>query len=469
MFDYLNSIGDRSLEMMFNSYATNIYSSGLDTTSEYTLKALLHKRAGGRYVETYCLSLRVHGTDDANISRSILNNISFDRALTVIYVDGDKDEYNRAINATESDVSCLGFIHNEAAERFMAQNNLDTRIYINEKRKTSLIIGHPLSAKSYHALQSLIPVLLPWYFKDNPVTDDEKALLTCLLSDTSDAYKDWMCKFIKSLDLRTSMIRNKLDGYTSRLIEERTRSIMSSIEDYDKRIREHEQLINTLMANKDKLNDELTGFLLRENPDKDDTLIDFLIASKSIFLQDVFGSDIYIEVATTLDNFDADMYEKFRENPRSPFNLDKNFYSCNSEDGKRLLDAIFIKQSLKINVRASFILNFINARGNVNRDYTDFSKNCINNPHLTEYRCLGNNNALLFNALRKRDYMIALSTCISIAGNLNVSEVPNVEHFMRYIFEYAYRDGTNCIKLPDGTDVSVSEAIEYIKKGEANE
>lgn len=469
MFPYLYDFGSEYANIItqFTHFAPNISVDGAkDLTFEFTLKALMHKRVKNSRMEVVINNNNIAGVPEDEIAQRYLYIGS--EAVFILNITSSLDDYNKALKDCERVLD--NYVRNEAAERFLLQKNLDACLYTRKDKGHSVIVAHKIDGKLYHALQSLIPVAIPSYFEAYPLEDSERELLNTLLETKPDAYKNWIVNYIKSLDLRTANIKTQLSGYTSRFADTQTANLEEKIRGIDNRVSEYERAISDLIRSRDSYVDEIAGLRMRLSDKEDTSLIDFFIASKALNLNSVCGSDITFEVNTTLDNYDMDLYEKYRKNPRSPFNVERNYYDVPIEDGQLLMDAIFSTQKVKVNMRACFTLNFANQRTVINRDFTEFTRDCLDNPHLTAYRCLGNNGPKLTQYLRSKDYMMALSTCISIAGNLNIAEVNNDENFMNYLFCNDERVGRKkVIKLSDGTNVTVDDAIAYLKKGAANE
>ena len=127
-----------------------------------------------------------------------------------------------------------------------------------------------------------------------------------------------------------------------------------------------------------------------------------------------------------------------------------------------LCDAIFLKESVRVRMKARFILDFNNYEYNIDRHYSENVANCVANPHFTYYICFGNNGRPLRKALENRDYVMAVSLCINCAGNLNMSETQNVKNLIRDILVH----GGKCLVLEDGTEATVQEAVEWLKNKE---
>ncbi len=64
--------------------------------------------------------------------------------------------------------------------RAFVQKQANMRFYINEEDRSVVVFVAGLNPRLYHFVQSFTSRLFPWYFKDNPLNEDERNLVKAL-------------------------------------------------------------------------------------------------------------------------------------------------------------------------------------------------------------------------------------------------------------------------------------------------
>ena len=359
-----------------------------------------------------------------------------------------------------------GFSLYEPLTVFFKQHKVHARVYISEQLHSSFVFIHKLSLSKYHLIQSLIPVLLPWFFKNKPVTDEERELLHALTETSPTKYIEWMQNYIERQDFRSEFIRENLADFEKYVTTEERDKIVNELSSIESNIAYYQDEITNYMKRRETQLYILAGFDEKHRGDNPESeIMDYFLANKGLNLVSVNGTDIEFEVLTLLDAFDADLYENYQENERSVIN-DPHTYefgpwaTYSVEDGRLLLDALFATQELKVQMRAAFRVSFDEGRVRSRQEFTDYAlTRGVPNPHFYYYNCFGNNQADLVNAVRSRDYVGTVAVCQSSVGNLNLSETMNLKNFIHDLF----LSTTKVIQLPTKEMITVSDAITWLK------
>ena len=353
----------------------------------------------------------------------------------------------------------------EAPERFLEQRNIHTVIFYCPDHKITWVFSSGLGMVTYHLIQSVIPVLIPWVFENSPLTDWERSFLETLTVNDDRAYLNKLDEFFDSRDFRADEIRTRFAGFETASEQIQIQNLTYEIDNYYKRIEQAEANIADSLRMIEERNYKIAGIeeALRNKKGKDSEITEFFIANKGLFLRSVSDACVDFEVSTFLDNYDADLYETYSKKNNSFLQDENTYYGIlSAEEGKMLCDAIFLKESVRVRMKARFILDFNNYEYSIDRHYSENVANCVVNPHFTYYTCFGNNGRPLRKALENRDYVMAVSLCINCAGNLNMSETQNVKNLIRDILVH----GGKCLVLEDGTEATVQEAVEWLKNKE---
>lgn len=342
---------------------------------------------------------------------------------------------------------------------------LDTcRIYVNSDRKSCIILVNNLSINTWHALQCLIPRMLPAYFADKRLTPQELELIGSLNVETCERYLELMQKMAEGIDFRGHLIRSIIGNAMTTAAENNIRNLEKAISQRQAEMEDLMSRYHDCVVRNDKDNATLAGYIIRKNAGaKDDELLSFLIQMDWFTPVQNNGNGFSFIVRTYLDMFDPDMFETMADNEDS--HIWEAGYGEGFEDRldrRLLLDAIFSNDAkFKINCCAYFNLD---VRGTIDsyRSYTfpNALRDCIPNPHLNYFDCFGDHMPIIDDRIQAGDLMGAVMQCKTSASSLNVGESPTMRRFLEDLFT----TGKRCIHLPDGRDVSPIEALNILKE-----
>jgi hypothetical protein len=203
--------------------------------------------------------------------------------------------------------------------------------------------------------------------------------------------------------------------------------------------------------------------------------MEYFLVNKSLSLATVDSSNISFVVKTYLQYFDEEAAESAIQRKSSfiytPSGNNGERY-IPAEDMELLMRAIFIEQTLRVKVCATY--NF-SLRGNVNAvgqayynpaEYSEY----IPNPHIDKYTCMGNYSPVINQLLANNDYISALEQCIASCKSLNFHDSVVMAEFMCELYGCSTRNGYRnncCIELPTGQVVKPVDAIKWLREEKA--
>ena len=298
-------------------------------------------------------------------------------------------------------------------------------------------------------------------------------LINSLREKSPDKYQSVIEKIASQYDFRSCRIRKLLKGFESKSDKIEYESVKSEIADKLNSIEYLNREIGNYLKSKNDLEIKLLGLEAKlQSSGEESEIMDYFLCNQKLVLLNVSDSIMRFGVKTYIEYFDEDMASSSIDNPRSyiyyPEGLDGSDYIPN-ESMKKLMRAIFVEQTLKVRVCAAYEFNL---NGNVipmqNFGFGYEFGDCIPNPHIDGYRCLGNYSRTINELLVKRDYITALEQCIASAKSLNFGDSPVMNSFCSSLYgtdDYCYNN--TCIELPNGEVVNPKDAIAWLEEQES--
>lgn len=341
---------------------------------------------------------------------------------------------------------------------------IKTAVFYCAEYRSTIIITGSLSISRWHAIMSALPALMPAFFEAKPLTEKERAILKALTEDTDANFRKLVNEYVNGLNIREEFIRRRLTGFANGKKERMQNRLQRDIDAYDNEITSLEERISDYYTKRESAVNQLIG-LERLEDKADDVLIDYFIKDKELKLHRASKGWLRFEVKTALVNYDQDLYETYEKNKRGALYAERLYGGTDMYDGLKLLHAVFSEQKMDIMMKGMFTIKPDEAVIDIHHyDFTPFTADAIVNPHLYNYKCLGNNQRYIYDAIRKGDYLMAVALCKSAVGNLNFGESHNVQNFLGHLFSSQSR----CVYLKsEDRYLTVEEAIAYLKGEDA--
>ena len=337
--------------------------------------------------------------------------------------------------------------------------------YINQETKTTVVFTDNIDLRRFHLLQVAIPVMLPWYFPPEAgVTDQEKAILESFNEKTPDSYMAALNAAAEKYDFRTMKIKNELGNFENRFLEREAQNARNNLDQYLSAVRELEDMIASKMKLYYDEDIRLAGIQAKiAAGDGTSEIVSYFIRNRNLSLISVERNRLIFECKGYLSYFDEEGVKRNLNNRNSVV-----YYASDRipvDDIEMLMKAIFLDQKLRMKFCASYIFDLSGyVRANSHATYGSEFNDCMPNPHIDEYSCLGNYERVINEYLRKHDYVGAIEQCISSCMSLNFADSTVISEFMRRISgSSSSRVNSRCIELPDGSVVSPREAIQWLK------
>lgn len=361
-----------------------------------------------------------------------------------------------------------GFRELKDLREFVKNYNVNARFLIDEERKRTVILVERLTNRTFHFLQAFISRYFPWYFDNDKLHGKEVELIGGLTKRTPDDYIASLNEIAKDEDFKAAMLKSMLNGFESRMHERKLLVVQSQIRDCRNAIERLEERFREQYQQMDRLTTEEFG--LREKirfGGNDHEVLDYFLSNKAVHMISVNNMQIKFVVTTTIGNYDPEAFLSAVNNEHSW--VYRNWeddgdsdYSWSHDDIEMLMRAIFEEEVFRLRVCAAFRLNFESGgydgvqSYNFGVEYADYTPN----QHIQHYGCLGNNAQLIRAAMDAKDYLGALDACVASAGSANMNEPTTMSYFLNDILK---KDAGKFIEMPDGTNVTPREALEWLK------
>lgn len=447
---------DAKYDKLYNGIG---YGSAIDSICPSVMRALLMNRAGNCSFTYNDVRDSLRYSDDI-----IINNAQYFSGENRIQFLG-LVRYTKEIMdlIVEKLSACEDLVEIKRVREFF--KSVDTVCFINTKLKFSVVVYDGRMIGYQRCILQGIPAYLPWYFKDNPVNEDEMKLLKSLGNNTSDKFFEAIYAIadkmnisgeylaIAMADFETEYMKQKQNSSERKIrqLQDKIDELMSKLSEYSKGIREEQwNLIGCKQAQKGISSQGL----------------DYLRRSNDIRLDRVSDDQAYIWCKGYLECYDEQMVEEFIDNEYSIIYEHSNF---SPEVTRRLFTKIFIDKEVKIKVCASYgvSLNEMRVYGYMNRTNPIYLQDYLQNPHIYYYACLGDYSRMMYQSLSDGDLVGTFELCLMSTRSLNFADTTVMEKFLGECL--SIHNDRKFLELADGTSVDVVTMIKKIKEEISNE
>lgn len=443
-----------------------------DSTFTASLRALLMSRVEKDSSINYMYSdYYVDSSSPASMSADrmtgYLDNAAQEGVIYHLHFRGDKESTRACvekIDETYLSVFASEWRRVDTVTDFF-RKRLKVVCFINPVLKATCLITEQLNYKQFHYLQTGIPAFVPWYFdNEHPITELEKELLSSMGEKTADHYIGCIAEFAKKYDFRAKQIRDALAGFESSFDRMELERVKQSIQDIICRLDDLQKKYGDLMSGKRDLDLKLIGLESKiANTGESSEIMDYFLSHKGLYLISCTDEALSFAVKDHMSYWDEDVVARTFENERSY--VHKNYgRSIPTDDMVMLLKEIFEEQEIKLCTAGAYVFDLrrgtVGARTNFAYETAGIT-NVLPNTHIDHYRCMGNYVREVEKCLEEHNYIGAIEQCIASAKSLNFSDGVVMEDFMGAMYN---NRGKKFLELPDGSVVSVQDAINYLKK-----
>ena len=381
-------------------------------------------------------------------------------------VSSDKEMIKRKLNEK-------GFkIKENIGDLLMSKANVECIAAYHETKNIAAIFVNNRDIRYYHMLISFLKLLFPTLFKDKDMTEEDYNLVKALSKTDKNVFIQRIQESLKPyvMEFRREMLENLLKS----MHEVKVQNAANDVSQQRNRIREVEAEFSRAVEYLNQLIVTYEGMKATENYGKpEEELVEYLSTKEEIHNLEVDGNNLKFTVATLLNNYDADTWATFA---RQGYIFDGNYRDRSGEvrllsifndknNRKILLNNIFCESpEFAVKIAGNYVMNLSNCHLTTSRsyDYADADPvfaDCIPNPHIKNFACLGGYEDKVAHELMERNYIGAIELCCASAGSVNLSETEqNFRPFIGWILSTRGK----VLHRKDGVDMSPEEALVYL-------
>ena len=392
--------------------------------------------------------------EPARLHIGTITGIVEDHVYELKFHTSPADELNGYLDAYRHD----GLTEERDLSRKVSEKS-NVRTYLMRRGNAAVALIQKTNSSThrkrvYQAI-AFLPRLLPGLFAEKWLSDTEKALLSAAFTMDYSLIEAHLETLYKESDLFSQrhkrLIHNAISYSLSLELRRAKDEVMNAEQNANSFLQRYMDQTRLAME-KRILAESLDDRIGAMSQDVDD-IMDFLSSNKSVSVG-VENNALMLDVTGPLTNFDPDAYRVIRDRPYAHFQ--KNIVGS-QEDALLFFDALFLEESIKVNICARYILD---PRSGVRGKISSVTQSAIPNPHIQYHQCLGQYAADMQAALSKSDFVGLISLCIASGLSLNIPESPTCGRFVKDVSGGSHR----AVLLPTGETVSYKKAVAWLKQ-----
>lgn len=328
---------------------------------------------------------------------------------------------------------------------------------------TACIFVEKMNLTVWHCIQFIMPKMFP-VFKEKPLTKEETTFLESLTHKTNKMYLERITELMNKQSFRMFAIKNQLYMFEKKLFEKKVQCAAESLTSIENAMQRAMEEYRKACAKRTEALALVDGLKNMADATEEHTeLQNYLINNERICNVALENSNISFIVKTFLAPHHIEEWDTISKTGRIFARYTDSGYTM--QEIKLLLDAIFSSERcLRLRMCAYFNVDYfgtaVTSRSRYN--YVEENPDLINympNPHLYYHNCFGQNKLTILDQLTQGDAVGAIECCIACTQRVNIHESMTFDPFIDAMLVSKGK----CIVAEDGTEMTASEAITYLK------
>ena len=333
------------------------------------------------------------------------------------------------------------------------QNQIPLKFYIKEKK--TLVEGNFDLPTDYIFMAAIFPRLCPWFFEKDPLDQNERKLLSLFFGNDPAEVTNWFKNWANSNGYKQKsigMFANQITDFFLRQSEgtakeavrfcaETKEAALTSYLTACEKLKEAQIRLNGIICGQKHSSEELSQYLTEHN---------------NIEITAVNRSGFNVTIQGYLTIVDAEITQRYCENENSFFfTRTVTNESFNDENKKKLIMRLWGPEAMfRLKTMGLFEITDRGVCALSHRRNPDGYEEFIQNPHLYNFGCLGDNEPYIIEAIRNGDVQRALDMLTAAVSSMNIVESPTVTALLNQLFT----ENRKCIEY-NGKLLTPKEAL----------
>lgn len=341
-------------------------------------------------------------------------------------------------------------------------------ILYHEKVNKVAIFVSSNDIRLYHLLLSFVSLYYPALFKDKPLSEEDYNVIKSLSKTDRKNFYDSIKKLVApyAVDFR----RLQMENFLKQMHEVKVLSAKNAVDNHRSVVDQAEERFARAIRELNNLIVVYEGMKATQSYDKaEEDLVEYLATNGNIHGLNIQNNRIYFSVSTLLNNYNIDAWEVFSKRGgiyNGEYNTRITSDAFKKEENRKILfDSIFSDDPLlMVRMAGNYQLDIQDNRVYTSDryDYTDIDpvfQNCLPNPHLKLFSCLGGYKDRVMRALMDRNYIGAIELCIASAGSVNLDETTQT---FRPFLGWILNSTDKILVTKDGKEMTPEEALIWL-------
>lgn len=348
-------------------------------------------------------------------------------------------------------------------EKYIEQETkLQTAIYTTDYNVAFIITPPAFSSSLWPMILSFISLLLPNYFKDKPLNQQEISMLQGLIKPDKSLFAQGFAQIMEPYkkDMLSETLKNCFKNAAQKRIAKAKEQYTKATQAVYKALQLYEEAIQK----RDQAAVWYEGTLVKEDNEEDcKELVEHLVNRKGIHNVQFTNGVLSFTGITQLVNYEPHKWETAKRNEiLNGYSLRDGNVFKDEDNRKYFLENLFGTNNPDIRVKVCGYIELWLDRNSVHTKKEDLNESdALTNPHLRLHACFGGNEVLITDCLRKGDIIPAIECSMAAIGSVNIAER---ELTFRPFVQQILTTDKRIIVTSDGKDLTPAEALLWLRK-----
>lgn len=368
------------------------------------------------------------------------------------------------------DYEALGWKKLEDVSHYIDKDG-EVLVYQNESKKGTLIFtGAKKAIQTTHMAASCLPRLLPWCFKNDPITDEEKTIVRYLYECKDNEFSNAMQAVYDSFDFYGKKLALSLKGFCNANYESTISNYKNTIANMEQRIKNTFDQIRAYQKELEVAQIQLAATYNKTyRTDEDEAeIVNYLKVNKTLRLLKKSGSKLYIGYVGYLNDCDEGAFRHCVENQTESKNYIYGDSPYSFEETKAFFLSIWKEHRFNIRTYCEWWINSDDSVDAITSSdmegHSELTENRIRQPHIDRHACFNQYRNGFEECAQTYDFVGTMATIASSSSYLTWGDSIVVKELMYDLFNSRTIDKKKYLEDNNGNLYTVAEVFEILKK-----